>query len=426
MDRDTRARARATDAGPEELLELARRHLRSGEPEAALARLEDQDLPGAEPWELRTRAEAALGRWSEAARAARRARCCDPSALPPELLSEVRAGLREAPFGNELSSGELGFLLRERAWLLSWLGGAGHELGEHTTEHALLAGHEEWAAEFLDHPDPLVAARALQGLALAEGAGALERLAPPADRGHAPQALALAVFQSCAPALRDHAQPLVRHLAQGSPALPVFPREPIPTRLFSAHGKDFQTGSFLSAPVLDASSEARLRLLTPGTLDLIDLLCEGAFPWRVRGRGYGLALPAASPRGELQDRVELLNTLELLPLQLRLGQGHMFDVMAGQKEDPAEDPLEESMARYMAADLCRHPARIEAGPEHPLVYARILASYRPGKEVAEPPRDLLDQAAARYSSIGASALEQFCEWGGQPPRRAARRDPYRT
>lgn len=437
MDRDTRERARATDAGPEEHLELARRHLRSGDPQAALTLLEEASLPGVEAHELCARAQVALGRWPEAARAARQARCADPTALPEDLLAELREGLllmAEPPNGpsssRESQEVALDAWTRERTWLLSWLGGSGQELtfGARgaSPEPALLAGHEDWAPEFLGHPDPLVAARALQGLALAEGAQALTRLAPPTDRLHAPQALALAAFESCAGALRDHPQPLVRHLAQGAPELPAFPREPIPTRLFSAHGQDFQTGSFLSAPVLDASSEARLRLLTPETLDLIDLLCEDAFPWRVRGRGYGLALPSSVPRGELQDRVELLNLTELLPLQLRLGQGHMFDVMRGQKDDDSEDPFEESLARYMAADLCRHPARIDAGPEHALIYARVLAAYRPGKDLAEPPRELLRLAAERYSSIGASALEQFCEWGGQPPRRAARRDPYRT
>jgi hypothetical protein len=435
VDRDTRERARAADAGPEEQLDLARRHLRSGEPRAALERLEGADLVDVEAWELRTRAELALGRWTEAARAARQARCADPGALPEELLAEVRAGLKEEHDPVEPSPSAAAreaaaeAWARERAWLMSWLGGSAEELRSLTQEHAVVAGHHEWWPEYLDHSDPLLSARARQGLALAQGAAALEHLAPAGDRLHAPQALALAIFPSCAGALRDHAQPLVRHLARGAPPLAAFPREPIPTRLFSAHGKDFQTGSFLSAPVLDASSEARLQLLTPETLDLIDLLCGEAFPWRVRGRGYGLALPSASPRGELQDRVDLLNTLELLPLQLRLGQGHMFDVMSGQKDEGTagdEDPFEESLARYMAADLCRHPARIEAGPEHALIYARILGAYRPGKEPEEPPRDLLGLASERYSSIGASALEQFCEWGGQPPRRAARRDPYRT
>ncbi|MBL4846220.1 MAG: hypothetical protein JKY65_11885, partial [Planctomycetes bacterium] len=247
---------------------------------------------------------------------------------------------------------------------------------------------------------------------------------------------ALASFRACAGPLRGHDQPMVRHLAQGSPPLPAFPREPIPTRLFSAHGQDFHTGTFLSAPVLDSSTEARLCLLTPATLELINHLFADAFPWSVRGRGYGLALPASAARGELQERVALLNTIELLPLQLRLGQGHMFDIIWGQKPEsedpPAEDPPAESLARYLAADLCRHPARVPtrvpAETAENLVYARLLAAFRPGKE---PPSQswtagVLTEAAASYSAVGLAALEQFVEWGGQPPRGARRRDPYRT
>lgn len=433
MDRDTRERARAADTGPEEHLELARRHLRGGEPEAALALLNEAELRGAEAGSLRARAEGSLGRWRAAARAARQARLAAPDALAPELLAEIREGLAadvEAPAEPSPSAtfveADAHESARERAWLLSWLGGEPDLLRAASDEPALLAGHEALASSYLGHADPLVSARARQGLALAEGEGALAELAPPEARLHDVQALALAGFESCAGALRDHRQPLVRHLALGEPLLPAFPREPIPTRLFSAHGKDFQTGSFLSAPVLDASTEARLRLLTPETLDLLDLLCDGAFPWRVRGRGYGLALPSNVPRGELQDRIRLLNLLELSPLQVRLGQGHMFDVMSGQGEKDPEDPLEASLARFVAADLCRHPARVDAGEDHALVYARILATYRPGKEVLEHPTALLALAAERYSQIGLAALEQFVAWGGQPPRRSARRDPYRT
>ena len=124
----------------------------------------------------------------------------------------------------------------------------------------------------------------------------------------------------------------------------------------------------------------------------------------------------------------LLNLCELLPFSLELGQGHMFDVLEGQKpeERDPEDPLAEKLARYLAADLSRHPARLEGTPDHPLVYARVLGAFRPGRDDPQPPAGSLEAARARYSAVGLAALETFVAWGGRPPRGARRKDPYRT
>lgn len=464
MDRDTRTSARDGDLEPEARLELARRHLRASEPLRALRLLEEGDAVGAEASEvahLQARAQAGLGRWRSAAQAARRARLGDPEAVPAALLEQLRVrldaldplqpdpplserSLAEAspagvspPGASSLEPSSAEELRAEQLWLRSWLGGDPGPLLALTDDArdwarlVLAAGHEALAPELIAHSDPFVRARAQEGLALREGAAALGALPAPGPEREL-RALALAAFGPCAPGLRSDPQPLVRYRAEGSPELAVFPREPMPTRLFSAHGQDFQTGTFLAAPVLDASSEARLRLLTPSTLALIDRLCGEAFPWRVRGRGYGLARPQGLPEGELEARVALLNLLEVFPLRLRLGRGHMFDILSEREASEAADPPEEVLARYLGADLCRHPARLDGGPEHPLIYARALALFRPTKERESPPpapellEPILRAADARYSSVGQAALRHFVAWRGDPPRQQRRRDPYRT
>ncbi len=204
---------------------------------------------------------------------------------------------------------------------------------------------------------------------------------------------------------------------------PPLPREPLPTRLFSAHGRDFQTGTFLA---LEGSTELRLRALTHGSLRLVDELLAGAFPWQVRGRGYGLGRPGDAPEGDLPERVELVARLGLVPFPLSLGRGHMFDVLV--PEEGEEDDLDAPLVRFFASDLSRHPARLEAGPDHPLLYAQLLSRYPPGKPLPAEPRDLLDAAEERYSAVGARALALFVEEAQQPPRRPRRgpQDPFRT
>ncbi|MBL4843954.1 MAG: hypothetical protein JKY65_00390, partial [Planctomycetes bacterium] len=185
MDRDTRQLARAGDIGPEDRLDLARRHLRSGEPSEALALIETVfessrlgPEPIAEAGVLACRARADLGQWRAAARAAIWTRRVASDALPEELLTETRAALSTpSPVaeGAETEAAE-----RERLWLSSWLGGSADVLIEGSDEQdwrrlALVVGHEDLALDYLDHADPLVRARAHQGLALREGAAALEQ-----------------------------------------------------------------------------------------------------------------------------------------------------------------------------------------------------------------------------------------------------------
>ena len=287
-------------------------------------------------------------------------------------------------------------------------------------ERQVAALHEEHAPRLVADPDPLVRALSCEARA---------RALPPAQRAgllegaEGPTRLVLAHDPTLWPLLRADPDPLIRYVAQGSPSVPPLPREPLPTRLFSAHGRDFQTGTFLA---LEGSTELRLRALTHGSLRLVDELLAGAFPWQVRGRGYGLGRPGDAPEGDLPERVELVARLGLVPFPLSLGRGHMFDVLV--PEEGEEDDLDAPLVRFFASDLSRHPARLEAGPDHPLLYAQLLSRYPPGKPLPAEPRDLLDAAEERYSAVGARALALFVEEAQQPPRRPRRgpQDPFRT
>lgn len=426
MDEATRELARRED--PEVRADLARRHLRGGEPEAALETLgAAARADPAEVHALRCEALCELERFPQAAAVARAARRLDPLALAEGLLARLRDALAPALRSAPAARGEEGEAPRwERLLPLAALGPVSAELlaeaacSSSPLERQVAALHEAHAPGLTADPDPLTRALAQEGRARALTPS--ERLAQLAG-ADGPTRLVLAHDPSLEQALAGDANPMIRYVAQGSPPAPPLPREPMPTRLFSAHGRDFQTGTFLS---LEGSTELRLRALTQASLRLIDELLGGAFPWAVRGRGYGLGRPSDAPLGDLPERVELIGRLGLLPFALTLGRGHMFDVLAPEGEE-GEDP-DAPLVRFFASDLSRHPARLEAGPDHPQLYAQLLSRYPPGKPLPPPPADLLAAAEARYSSVGARALARFVELAQQPPRRPRRgpKDPFRT
>ncbi|MGE0713666.1 MAG: hypothetical protein AB7N76_33985 [Planctomycetota bacterium] len=427
MDQRTRELERAAEDA-DALLEAAARRLRGGDAAEALALVGAE--AGAHACALRAEALAALARFPEAALAARAARRHDSDALGSATLARIAAGLLAAPVAADAHPAL-------RLVPLAWLGeaSAGELAVAARAEDPLLraaaAGHEAHAEGLAQDPDPLVRARAWEGMARAlpseARAGLLaQEVESPLDDGL--RRLALAAEPTLAAALAADPLPLVRYLAQGAPSAPEMPREPVPTRLFSAHGRDFQTGAFLA---LGSSTELRLRVLTEGTLELVDALLGARFPWRVRGRGYGLAKPGDAPTGDLEDRVALLQAAALLPFRLEFGRGHMFDVLevgGGDEGDGARD-LDEVLVRFLASDLTRHPARMEAGPDHPLLYARLLSRYVPGRPAPRDPSDLLAAAEAVYSPTGVAALARFVELAERPrrPRRGSGpQDPFRT
>jgi len=418
MDEATRELARQED--PEVRADLARRHLRGGEPEAALDALGRVDpADPAEVHALRCEALCELVRYEEAAASARAARRLDPAAVAEGLLERL---------ANELTLVHVTTAPRGWRTLLSLacLGPTSADLLEDSVvsasplERQVAALHEEHAPRLVADPDPLV--RALSYEARSRGLSPPERAAL-LEGADAPARLVLAHDPTLWPALREDRNPLIRYVAQGSPSAPPLPREPLPTRLFSAHGRDFQTGTFLS---VEGSTELRLRAMTHSSLALIDQLLAGAFPWQVRGRGYGLGRPSDAPEGDLPERVELVARLGLLPFELSLGRGHMFDVLAPEEDEG--DDLDAPLVRFFASDLSRHPARLEAGPDHPLLYAQLLSRYPPGKPLPPEPGDLLEAAEERYSAVGARALARFVEQAQEPPRRPRRgpKDPFRT
>lgn len=279
----------------------------------------------------------------------------------------------------------------------------------------------------------LVALRRAAGL----GPGAADALAHAAREPSAFARLQAARLPALAAELLDDPSPLVRLVArsaaQGDLALRTRcarpPKEakdtsdPPRTRLFSAHGPDFEYGPFL---VVDATTEARLAALD-GSFWL-ELDATLGVPGRKIGfssYGYGLALSPDEARGEgrgaLERRVLALDEAGVLPAPLRIEWFAQFDKVAAL---PVDDPtrLAEVDARLVhcyAKDLETHPARNHSAPIGAGVYARLCAAFGPG-QVPEPDllTPLLEEARRTYCPVGVKAVEAFM--AGARRRRTAR------
>lgn len=208
--------------------------------------------------------------------------------------------------------------------------------------------------------------------------------------------------------LVDDPAPLVRFVArrarEGDAALRAVctstPQEPPRTRLFSAHGPDFEFGLFV---VFDASGEARFSFIDLALFQAVDRLLGG--PVRRLGfskGGYGLGVPSRTAIGDLEDEVRALDASGALPFPLRLDR---------QPYDPLDDlagASDDLLCGGYVRDLKWHPVRhFGAGPDSP-VYARVAAALRPNRpEDVSDVTALLAQARDLYTPIGVRALEQF-------------------
>lgn len=273
--------------------------------------------------------------------------------------------------------------------------------------------------------DRLARLVALGGAAALGAAGALEPALADADPLVRAQAARLV---DLAPALTDDPSALVRFVARRAAAgeddaarraaATRGEDEEPRTRLFSAHGPDFDFGLFVA---FHASGEARFACCD---LDLFravsDLLGGGARRLGFSRVGYGLAVPGGAALDEraLEAAVARLDASGALPFPVRVVGLQPYDPLGDLDREATDDGL---LGACYVHDLTWHPVRhFGAGPLAP-AYARIAAAVRPGK--APDPAELaplLDEARARYAPLGVRALERFVEEEGRG-QRAARR-----
>ncbi len=264
------------------------------------------------------------------------------------------------------------------------------------------------------------------GRAAALGPGAAQALAPVAREGDAFERAQAARIPALAAELLDDRSALVRFVAQrtatgvDAAALQTLatcsPDEPPRTRLFSAHGPDFDFGLFVA---FQASGEARFACCDVELFRAVDRLLGG--PVRRLGfsrEGYGLGMPSGAAVGDLEEKVALLDATGVLPFPLRLVGLQPYDPLAALDVDSIDD---RQLCAWFVHDLTWHPARhFGAGPDAPL-YAQVAAALGPERE---PDRAalaaLLERARERYTPLGLRALELFVQEEGNGSRAARR------
>jgi hypothetical protein len=365
VDESTRKQERSLDeGGPEAVARLARTYLRQGRADDALELTEGASAPEV----LAVRAELLheVGELEDAVEAAGAARRADAGAVGDDL----RARLRDALLAStpEARDDDLVDLAQARRL-------------------ALLA----------DEGDLADVRRRVSGLISTHGA-ALARAQ--VASGAAGAAL-----------LADDPSPLVRALAQGTHGTPPYADEPTPTRLFSAHGPDFKSGTFVA---FETSCEDRLTYFSTDLFravnDLLGVLrneVELAF-----GRGYGLAMERGQAAGYLEARVGEINAAGVLPFPLVVHHHQPFDVLVGVDGGGSLSPEDERLAGRFAEDLARHPARMN-NPGDTAPYARILGAFRGGNPEPDALEALFREAEQVYGPVGVSALRRFARRAGQ-------------
>ncbi|MCO5169384.1 MAG: hypothetical protein M9894_23825 [Planctomycetes bacterium] len=287
---------------------------------------------------------------------------------------------------------------------------------------------EEVAATLLERAragDPLARLVALGHAAALGAAGALE---PASDDRSALVRAQAARLPALAPALRDDPSALVRSVARrvaegegevARRAVATRGEDEEPrTRLFSAHGPDFDFGPFVA---LQASGEARFACCDLDLFREVHAALGGAARRLGFSRvGYGLAVPAgvAFDPDALEADVARLNDAGALPFPVRMVGQQPYDPLGDLDRVAVDDGL---LCACYVHDLTWHPVRhFGAAPDAPL-FARIAAALRPG----HPPdpaalEPLLQEARGRYTPLGARALALFVEEEGHG-KRAARR-----
>jgi hypothetical protein len=216
--------------------------------------------------------------------------------------------------------------------------------------------------------------------------------------------------------LRDDPSAYVRFMARtgGRGARPLDPPEDTATRLFGAHGPDFETGLFVA---FQTSYQARLAFFEASFFRAVDALLGGRGP-RMIGFGgqYGLGYHRDAVRGDLHERVERINASALLPFDLEVSGPRPFDHLVGLSPSDTLSADDERLARRLARDLSGHPARLRskgAAPPTPgeqQLHHRLLVLFPPGRTPSDEQLDpILFEARAQYGPVGYRAVERFVE-----------------
>lgn len=183
---------------------------------------------------------------------------------------------------------------------------------------------------------------------------------------------------------------------------------PTATRLFGAHGPDFETDLFLA---FEARYPARLAFFETAFFRAVARLLFGRDDLLSGyGGSYGLGFAAHHDRSDqVHARVEALERSGVLPFHVELTGPRPFDHLRGLAPSDTLPADDERLARRFAQDLRGHPARLE-GPQQRELHRQILGLFPPGR--TPPPAELdplLDRARVEYGPVGYRAVEAFVE-----------------
>lgn len=181
------------------------------------------------------------------------------------------------------------------------------------------------------------------------------------------------------------------------------------TRLFGAHGPDFDHGLLVG---FEARYPARLAFFEAAFFRRVERLFSDRDEHLVAfAGGYGLGFePEGHDAAALTRRVEAVNRSGALPFHLELTGPRPIDRLRGLAPSDTLSADDERLARRFAMDLGGHPGRFEpVGPERAL-HRQLLGLFPP--RTVPPPRlldPLLDRARVEYGPVGYRAVESFVE-----------------
>lgn len=183
---------------------------------------------------------------------------------------------------------------------------------------------------------------------------------------------------------------------------------PTATRLFGAHGPDFETGLTLD---LETRYPARLAFFSRDFLRRVDRLLTGREDHLAAyGSTYGLGFGPQHPQGGVFERVRAANRGGVLPFHVEVTGPRPFDHLHGLAPSDTLGADDERLARRFAQDLRGHPARLETPGPAAELHTRILGLFPPGQVPAPAELDpLLDLARQEYGPVGYRAVEAFVE-----------------
>lgn len=180
------------------------------------------------------------------------------------------------------------------------------------------------------------------------------------------------------------------------------------TRLFGAHGPDFDHGLLVG---FEARYPARLAFFEAAFFRRVEQLFSDRDEHLVAfAGGYGLGFEPTEDQDALARRVEAVNRARALPFHLELTGPRPIDRLRGLAPSDTLSADDERLARRFAMDLGGHPGRFErVGPERAL-HRQLLALFPPRTVPAPQLLDpLLDRARVEYGPVGYRAVESFVE-----------------